>query len=338
MSHLEELVRVAEEAFHRVHGEEIPIAIVGDLILDVAVEGVPGGIHPETNVELLKDASVQESIGGAGNVALILARLGVHVTLFGLVGHDLPGRQLSEMLERQRYESYLVHQRDWPTPRKEWIYKRDGTNLEPVLRIDYDQPLPGSGRKELLGEFRARHRRDTRVLVVADHGLGAMGTETGKIIELAQKVGAKVVAIPRTALAQYEKADALVPNPTEMRQRMGLHGKGPAKKEADAFAKKYGLTVYLTQGREGIYVATTEPKGSHLSPTQSVPNPQKMGARDMALAVVALGLALELPPADTALLANGFATLVVRQRGTGVVHWEDLFRSLGRETPARLTA
>lgn len=333
MAEQEELARIADQVATRVQQEQVAVTIVGDLIFDMAIEGRRGGSHPETGVELLKDATLQESIGGAGNIALILSRLGAQVTVFGLVGHDLPGRQLAEMQERQAYQSHVVLQRGWPTPSKRWIYERDGEVVKPRLRIDFDQPLPASAREELLGEFRARFRGHSHVLIVADHGLGAIGPESEPLIHLARESGAKLVAIPRSPIDAYRSFDALVPNPTEMRCLVGLRGKGEARKAADRFAREHGIVIYLTQGQDGLYVAVgSDPAASHLARTRPIANPQKMGARDMVLATVALGLALDLDPADTARLANGLANLVVVQRGNGVVFWEDLFTALGHNS------
>ena len=331
MTEQEDLARIAEQVAARVQEEDVTVTVVGDLIFDIAIEGRAGGTHPETGVELLKEATLQESIGGAGNIAVILSRLGAKVTLFGIVGSDLPGRQLAEMQDRQRYRAHVVVQRGWPTPTKHWVYERDAETVKPRIRIDYDQPLPGTGRQELLGEFRARFRGGSHVLVVADHGLGVMGTETEPIIDLARESGAKVVAIPRTSTALYQTVDALVANPTETRGLVGLQGKGEARVSADLFASRNKLIVFLTQGQEGLYVANgRRPSASHLAPTQPVENPQKMGARDMVLATVALALALDLEVAETSRLANALANLVVAQRGNGIVFWDDLFVALGR--------
>ena len=141
MTESEQLARMAEQVAGRVHEENVTVTVVGDLIFDVEVEGQAGGIHPETGVALLKEATLRESIGGAGNIALILSRLGVQVTLFGLVGSDLPGRQLAEMQDRQRYDAHVVAQRGWPTPSKHWVYERDAGSIKPRIRIDYE-PAP----------------------------------------------------------------------------------------------------------------------------------------------------------------------------------------------------
>src|SRR5438067_4039149 len=165
-----ELQPLVKDFAERVRRRRVRVAVVGDMILDLVVEGVPAGKHPEIDVTLLKDVTFQECIGGAANIAQALARLGADVSLFGVVGSDLPGRQLENLLDRQPFADYLVTERGWPTPRKEWIYHRKEGRPSPLLRIDYDKPLPGRARDELVGEFRARCPADVDVVVLADHG------------------------------------------------------------------------------------------------------------------------------------------------------------------------
>lgn len=329
MSPAKTLQTIAQEVADQVKQQPPSVAVLGDMILDVTIEGVPGGIHAETQAPLLKGASSQESIGGAGNIALALSRLGVHVTLFGIVGADLPGRQLAETQGRMNFTSHLVTCRGWPTPRKQWIYERAGDAVQIMQRIDFDRPLPPEAREQLLGEVRARYRSDTQVLIVADHGLGAMGTETLEAIRIAQHGGAKVVAIPRTRLDHYRRVDVLVPNPTEMRELVGLEGKGEAQGAAARYAEEHGVNVYLTQGSKGLFVCCPAIELVQIVPTKPIEHPQKMGARDMVVAIIALGSALKLPPLHVAELANAFSYLVVQQRGNGTVFWNDLFEELG---------
>src|SRR5438105_2256173 len=101
MSSPQALQPLVQDVTRRLQQRRVAVAVVGDVILDNSIEGAPGGLHPETTVPVLREATNQEGIGGAGNIALALARLGVEVTLFGVVGSDLPGRQLENLLDRQ---------------------------------------------------------------------------------------------------------------------------------------------------------------------------------------------------------------------------------------------
>src|SRR5712692_8772518 len=110
MSKPEALQKLVHDVFERLRDRKVSVAVVGDMILDNAIEGIAGGRHPETKVPILREATTQESIGGAANIALALTRLGVEVSLFGVIGSDLPGRHLEHLLHRQPFASYLITQ------------------------------------------------------------------------------------------------------------------------------------------------------------------------------------------------------------------------------------
>jgi len=327
-----DLQRLVKDVYQRLQERRVSVAVIGDMILDNAIEGVPGGFHPETKVPILREATTQESIGGAANIALALARLGVDVALFGVIGSDLPGRQLENLLDRQPFADYLVSERGWPTPRKDWIYERQGNKMTLVQRIDYDKPLSARAREELVGEFRARCPANVEVVILADHGLGSIGPESLSLISLAKERRAKLVAIPRTSILRGQPLDAIVINSPEMRQLASTNSDAEPKALAARHAREYSQHVFLTMLEEGILVCSASGRASGTLvegyPTESF---QWMGARDMATVSIAVGLALDLDPVDTGRLANACRHLVACQRGNGRVLWRDVFRFVGLE-------
>jgi D-beta-D-heptose 7-phosphate kinase/D-beta-D-heptose 1-phosphate adenosyltransferase len=320
--------KLVQDVHDRLKGRRVSVVVVGDMILDTAIEGVPGGRHPETLVPILREATAHESIGGAANIALTLARLGAEVALFGIIGSDLPGRQLENLLDRQPFADYLITERGWPTPRKDWIYEKQGSTVTLTLRIDYDRPLSGGAREELVGEFRARCPAAVDVVVLADHGLGCIGPESLALIGLAKERGAKIVAIPRTPILRGQPLDAIVINSPEMRQL--AKSEDDPRALAARYARDYSQHVFLTLLGEGILVC---PSGRRGDGTLIENYPQEsgdwMGVRDMATSILALGMALGLDPVENARLATPFRHLVASQRGNGRVVWRDVFRFVG---------
>jgi D-beta-D-heptose 7-phosphate kinase/D-beta-D-heptose 1-phosphate adenosyltransferase len=326
----QELQELVERVAGQVRGRRLSVAVVGDIILDHAIEGVPGGRHPDIGVAILKDAHAQESIGGAGNIALILARLGVNVALFGVIGSDLPGRQLECLLDRQPFADYLITEKGWPTPRKDWIYQRQDNRRWLLQRIDYDKPLPGRGRAELAGEFRARCPERVDIAILVDHSLGSIGPESLELIDLAKDRGAKIVAIPRSTALRGQAVDAMVINSPEMRGMSDADASADPRSLAAEYAQVHGHHVFLTMLSDGILVCP----GSQAGPGTQIPgypleNAHWMGARDMATALVALGMALDLDPIETGRLANAFRHLIACQWGNGRVFWRDIFQFVG---------
>jgi bifunctional ADP-heptose synthase (sugar kinase/adenylyltransferase) len=322
--------KLVQDAHNRLQERRVSVAVVGDMILDSAIEGVPGGRHPETLVPTLRDATAHESIGGAANIALTLDRLGADVALFGIIGSDLPGRQLENLLDRQSFDDYLITARGWPTPRKDWIYEREGSKVTLTLRIDYDRPLEGGAREELVGEFRAHCPAAVDVVILADHGLGCIGPESIALIGLARERGAKIIAIPRTPILRGQSLDAIVINSPEIRQL--AKSEDDPKALAARYARDYSQDVFLTMLGEGILVC---PAGTRAAGTMiegyPLENADWMGVRDMGASMLALGAALGLDPVERARLASPFRHLVAAQRGNGRVMWRDVFRFVGLE-------
>jgi D-beta-D-heptose 7-phosphate kinase/D-beta-D-heptose 1-phosphate adenosyltransferase len=330
MARPQDVQQLVRDLHDRLQQRRVSVAVVGDMILDTAIEGVPGGRHPETLVPILRDATAHESIGGAANIALTLARLGAKVNLFGIIGSDLPGRQLENLLDRQPFEDYLITERGWPTPRKDWIYERQGDQVTLTRRIDYDRPLSGSAREELVGEFRTRCPAHVDVVILTDHGLGSIGPESLALIGLARERGARLIAIPRTPILRGQALDAIVINSPEMKQL--AHSDDDPRVLAARYAREYAQNVFLPMLAEGIFVC---PAGSRSAGTlvEGFPleNADWMGARDMGTAILALGTALGLDPVESARLATPFRHLVAAQRGNGRVMWRDVFRFVGVE-------
>ena len=258
------------------------------------------------------------------------------MTLFGIIGSDLTGRQLENLLDRQSFASYLITQRGWPTPRKDWIYRNsDGGRAELFQRIDYDRPLPASAREELVGEFRGRGAGGAEVVILADHGLGSIGAESLPLLSLARERQAKIVAIPRSTVLRGQALDAIVINATEMRRLAQAGETADPRPLAARYAREYAQHVYLTLLEEGLLVCPRGLRGEGtLIDGYPLDNPQWMGTRDITTGIVALGLALGLEPVALGRLANVFRYLVAGQRGNGRVLWRDVYRFVGLEPTA----
>jgi bifunctional ADP-heptose synthase (sugar kinase/adenylyltransferase) len=330
MAEPKELQPLVQQIERRLREKLVTVAVVGDMILDNAIEGVAGGAHPETQVPVLKDATTQESAGGAANIALALARLGVNVAVYGIIGADLPGRQLQNLLDRLPLADYLVIEPAWPTPRKDWIYERRGSQVVLRQRIDYDRPPSSRAREELVGEFRARFPPKLDAVIVADHGLGSIGAESLPVLELARERGARVVAIPRSTILRGQPVDAVVLDRIEMRNLMEAAPDADPVPLAGEYARKHAQHVYLSLLERGLLVAAAREKGTGtLCPGYPMEYSQWMGARDITTALVAVGLALGLSPVDTGRIAVIFRHLVATQRGNGRVMWRDAFQFVG---------
>ena len=77
------------------------IIVMGDVMLDRYWSGQAARISPEAPVPVVQVKAIEDRIGGAGNVALNIAKLGGKVTLLGVVGDDAEGEILKQLLEAE---------------------------------------------------------------------------------------------------------------------------------------------------------------------------------------------------------------------------------------------
>src|SRR5438876_7430284 len=77
------------------------VLVVGDLILDRYVWGDAERISQEAPVILLRADKREERLGGASSVANLLRALGAEVALTGVVGADMDGQRIRQILLEQ---------------------------------------------------------------------------------------------------------------------------------------------------------------------------------------------------------------------------------------------
>ena len=79
--------------------DDARIAVIGDLMLDIYVQGDVERISPEAPVPVLRLTSERATPGGAANVAANIAALGGAARLVGLAGGDAGFQRLRGLLD-----------------------------------------------------------------------------------------------------------------------------------------------------------------------------------------------------------------------------------------------
>ena len=127
------------------------VLVIGDVMLDRYWYGTSGRVSQEAPVPVVDIESDEDRPGGAANVALNLAALGIDVTLIGVVGDDESARILEQQLTAQRIRHELVRLPDWPTIVKLRVVSRQ----QQMLRMDFEKPLRAVIEPQLESAFRA---------------------------------------------------------------------------------------------------------------------------------------------------------------------------------------
>ena len=76
----------------------VPVLVVGDVMLDQYIWGEVSRISPEAPVPIVRTTTRDERPGGAANVAMNLAQMGACVTLMGFAGGDAEQKRLESLL------------------------------------------------------------------------------------------------------------------------------------------------------------------------------------------------------------------------------------------------
>lgn len=290
------------------------VLVVGDAMLDRYWYGQTARISPEAPVPVVRVGEVEERAGGAGNVAVNLAALGVHVALVAGAADDEAGRALEQALMSAGVTPNLVHADGWRTVTKLRVISRN----QQLIRLDFEMPLPASAAA---GVERAALAAldEISVLVISDYGKGAVGDCTA-LIKAAHARKIPVLVDPKgTEWGRYRGATALTPNRAEFELVAGpCADDAQLSARADELRRSLTLGALLvTRSEEGMSLFTGAPPLNLAAQAREVFD--VTGAGDTVIATLAAGMGAGLSMADAARLANAAAGIVVGKLGAATV-------------------
>lgn len=298
------------------------ITVVGDVLLDVDINGTSTRLSPDAPVPVVDVGEVRRRAGGAGLVAAVLRRDGHSVSLVTALANDDGASHVRRALSGVAVFSGAPLA---PTPTKTRV--RIGTH--PMVRFDEGcaiAPLPES-TPEMLAAIAS-----AEAVVVADYGRGITSNAgiRAAISEAAHRV--PVVWDPHPAGSEPVAGVAVVtPNFAEATAFATAGGLDPSLAGAEE-AGRYLMDawcshgVLVTRGAEGAVLL--EPSGYPAvnipAPRTNVSDPCGAGDRLAASLAVQLGLGLALPEAAahavrdaSAFLGRGGAAELAEEAAVG---------------------
>ncbi|HKI42165.1 MAG TPA: D-glycero-beta-D-manno-heptose 1-phosphate adenylyltransferase [Mycobacterium sp.] len=305
---------------------DVPVLVLGDVMLDTHVHGHVRRISPEAPVPVVSLVREDHTPGGAGNVAATLAGLGCPVTLAGLVGSDTEGAQLREALLAKGVERLALVQRpELATITKTRILS---DTQQQLLRLDRDGDLAAfaSASGEVLE--RILPLIDTQAAVVlADYEKGVVTPAIARaVIDRCRRQGIPCLVDPKKAnFAVYVGATVVTPNLMEAERAVGrpLVGNEAVGCAADELRSNLDLDAMLiTRGSAGMTLSNRD--GITHIPAQLRDVADVTGAGDTVVAVLAACLGSGWAQVEACRLANVAAGIAVSHPGTYVVHADEL--------------
>jgi len=283
-------------------------------MLDQYLFGATSRISPEAPVPVVHVQQTDDRPGGAANVAVNLASLGVKTRLIGAVGDDAAASTLERLLQAQGIECDFARVGDRPTITKTRVQSRG----QQLIRLDQENAaeLRDSTLADTLGAAVA----GTGAVVLSDYGKGAL-TDVRRMIELCRKAGVPVLVDPKgREFEKYRGATLLTPNQGEFEAVAG-HCANDEELAARGWkmVEDLELTALLvTRSEKGMMLLETGSEPLFLS-TQAREVYDVTGAGDTVIATLAGALASGQSLASASALANIAAGLVVRKIGVATV-------------------
>ena len=283
-------------------------------MLDRYLFGGTSRISPEAPVPVVHVRETDDRPGGAANVAVNLASLGVVTTLLGIVGRDEEASILESVLRGQGVDCRFTEIGDWPTITKTRVLSRS----QQLIRLDREEPCGDVGKS--LAEPLRMALSTARVVVLSDYGKGALSDVAG-LIAACCEAGVPVLIDPKgTDFGKYRGASLITPNQAEFEAVAGAcHNEEVLVQRAQQMLADLELDALLiTRSEKGMLLVEVGADPIFLS-TQVREVYDVTGAGDTVIATIAGALASGEPLQSAAILANLAAGVVVRKIGVATV-------------------
>ncbi len=305
--------------------------VIGDVMLDRYLIGSVGRISPEAPVPIVLLKDKNERAGGAANVAINLAMLGIKTYLVGCVGQDNEALALTQLIADAGIDtSGLVHSNTRPTIAKTRIV----SGHQQMLRLDQESVVEFTGAENdaLQANIHVALLALPQIVILSDYAKGLLSEATCQhVITQCKRLNIPVLVDPKGSdYAKYAGATALTPNKKETAQacNTGIEDVDLIAK-ASSLKNSLGLSfMAVTRGEEGI---TLIDENTHHLPAIAKQVFDVSGAGDTVIATLATGLMHGLSALSSLELANTAAAVVVGKVGTVPITKPDLLEALYAE-------
>ena len=297
------------------------ILVYGDVILDRYIFGQVERISPEAPVPVVTVELEESRLGGAGNVAANIDRLGACGLLLGVAGRD----GFAAEIARLKNEGNLVV-RD----AGKQDHRQDADHLPaPADRPRRPRRADPPGRGRCWQRIRAAIAAPgIDGIIVSDYGKGTVNAEVMALLKArAAAGGIPIVVDPKPPhFDLYRGVTGITPNLKEAEQMaaMPIHNDAAVALALNRIRRKYQTRFTLiTRGSQGISAAEKNRRMFHL-PAFSREVFDVTGAGDTVVAVLTLALVAGADLREAVALANAAASIVVEKVGTSQVGLEEL--------------
>ena len=290
------------------------VTVIGDVMLDRFWSGASRRVSPEAPVPVVSVAGQDDRAGGAGNVAVNLAELGVSVSLVGLCGEDEHARALRDCVE-----SAGVRWNVMPCAANTIVKLRVLSRNQQLLRMDFEESLAAHAN-DLFVRYAQQHLADADLVIFSDYAKGTLEL-IQPLLAHCQTLGKPTLVDPKgTDFERYRGATLITPNLSELEAVVGRCETEQALVEkASALRESLDIDAMLvTRSEAGMTLIQGDQPAQHFSASAREVF-DVTGAGDTVIAVMAGCLSAGLAMPEAARYANHAAGVVVAKLGTASV-------------------
>lgn len=315
------------------------IVCIGDIMLDIFVQGNVDRISPEAPVPVLQYQQEKRMLGGAGNVVANLYALGCQTAFIGRVGQDAESQVLEQALASCHADAFLIKSDRLPTATK----TRFISNHQHLMRFDKEVIAPCSVDEQTqMMDALIQQLPKANLVILSDYAKGLLSADvTPRIIQLCQQHHVPVFVDPKGAdYTKYAHATLVKPNRKELEVVSGRHLSAQSEtflQDVEECARKLLNQLQIencvvTLSDKGmLYIPKEAQKNVLYLPTTTQEVFDVSGAGDTSLATLGLAYAAGADFKEAITAANIAAGIVVGKVGTATVSCEELTAGLAKQ-------
>ncbi|MHB1312041.1 MAG: bifunctional heptose 7-phosphate kinase/heptose 1-phosphate adenyltransferase [Gemmatimonadaceae bacterium] len=309
------------------------IAVIGDAMLDVYLRGDVDRISPEAPVPVVRVTERKDALGGAANVAQNVAALGARCEMVSVIGDDLAGTRLAQLVGAHGGETRGLVKTRRPTTTKTRVIAR----AQQLIRVDeeLDADITGDEVQVLLAAV-DRAVADADAVILEDYNKGVLVVpviEHAIAKARARKIPVVVDPKYRNFFA-YRGATVFKPNRRELEAALGAAVDLDHPDALPGVLQRLGVDqllltlsergMALGQGADGRRRTADGRANAAAVVVDRIPTTARevydvVGAGDTVIAYLAAMLAAGATPLEAAKIANYAAGVEVGKLGAATV-------------------
>jgi D-beta-D-heptose 7-phosphate kinase/D-beta-D-heptose 1-phosphate adenosyltransferase len=306
------------------------IVVIGDLMIDHYFWGNVDRISPEAPIPVVDVNKVEHRLGGAANVVNNIYTMGAKPLIIGLIGDDIYGEVLTQMLKKQKISTnYLIVDKSRPTTVKARIFagNQQLSRYDIECRKDISEDLEAVFIKKINSALRYAD-----AVIIEDYNKGLLTPKLiNHIITKANEKKIPITVDPKFKnFQEYKNVTVFKPNLNELQKFMNVEVTDSKSMENLSF-KLFKLInpkyLVITLGNKGLKIFNKKQEVFEL-PAYTKEVFDVSGAGDTVISILTLCLTLGFDIIFSSAVANHAAAVVCGKKGISPATIDEIILSI----------